>query len=517
MKSFSSPSRLVAFNTGVLYVKMLITVSISFYSTRLILHYLGATDYGIYSLIGGVVALLSFLHMSMAASTQRYLSFHQGTGDVVMQKKVFATSLLLHILIGIAVLIIIELAGLFIFNGFLNIPDDRISSAKMLYHFSALSMLTGIISVPFSASLTAHENMLWPSVVNIFEVVMKLVFAFTLAFFIQSQRLGAYGLFIAVISLLSLLLLMVYCLNKYEECSITNYRIIDKSLIKEIGAYSGWNLFSSLANLGRFEGFGIVLNLFLGTIANTAYGIANQVLGAFGFFAETMLTAVNPQIMKSEGAKNRERMLRIAMMSCKFGFFLIAFLAIPCIFEMPTLLGIWLKNIPEYAILFCIILLISIMINQLTAGLFSAIHATGNIKAYMIISGTVRLLTIPCAIVLFLLGYSVRTVLAGYIIIDVLGCCAKIVLLKRYAGLSMSAFYSRVVAKCLPAVCLSIIISFLTVYLLDFNFRFILTITAAATTFILSAWFTGLCDDEKQVVLNLIEPVRKIFKPKPLS
>jgi O-antigen/teichoic acid export membrane protein len=492
---------------------MFITTGVAFFSTRIILNYLGVTDYGIYSLIGGVVAILSFLHMAMAVSTQRYLSYHQGTGDFSMQKKIFSHSWSLHVLIGLTVLFIIELAGLFLFNDFLNIPPERIHAAKILYHLTAASVFFGIISIPFSASLTAHENMTWPSIINIIEAILKLCFAFSLVCFIQQERLVVFGIFILSMSIMSLLLLMGYCLRNYKECCITDYKT-DKSLIKELGKYAGLNLFGTISVLGQYEGFGVILNLFLGMIANTAYGIANQVLGALTFFSGTILSAMNPQIMKSEGSNDRDRMLRISMMASKFGFFLLAFLAIPCIFEMPALLKFWLTTVPEYAVIFCTLMLITTMINQLTVGLTSAIQAAGKITSYMLVVGSIKLLILPCTYLLLMSGNSVISVLIGYISLELLADSTRLLILRKIVGLSIKTFFKRVLFKEFFPVFLSVCTCSLIVTAFQFNLRFLVTMTISAIVFIVSAYFTGLCGDEKIIAHHLLKPIFKVMKSK---
>ena len=333
----------VFFNTGVLYLRMLLTVGISLYTTRLVLNALGVDDFGIYNLIAGIITMLSFLNTAMAVSTQRYLSFYQGRKDKGMQKMVFANSFLLHILIGLSVVILLEAIGVFLFDGFLNIPGDRIEVARIIYHFMSLTVFFTIVAVPFSGSLYAHENILWVAIVTIIEVLLKLGIAILL-YTINFDKLIFYGFTMAAVSIVSLLLYMIFCMKKYEECSLKVRRFYDKSLMKELSSFAGWNLFGAICGVGRSQGLAVILNLFFGTIVNAAYAIANQISGQLNFFSATMLRALNPQIMKSEGAGDRERMLRLSMSASKFGFFLLAFIAIPCIFEMPSILKFWLIN-----------------------------------------------------------------------------------------------------------------------------------------------------------------------------
>lgn len=491
----------VILNTGILYGRMLLTMGISLYSTRLVLNALGSTDYGIFNLVAGVIAMLAFLNTAMATSTQRYLSFHQAKDEPTILKKIFTNSLMLHVLIGIIIVVVLEIAGVFLFNGFLNIPNNRIESAKIIYHFMAGSIFFSISVVPFIASLNAHENMIWIAFVSIIEVLLKLGVALLL---LNSQydKLLLYGLLTASISLLILILHMTYCLKNYRECTLYKFWKFDKILIKELTSFAGWNLFGSLCTLGRVEGFTILLNLFFGAVINAAYGIANQVAGQLSFFSVTMLQALNPQIMKSEGADNRKRMLRLSMIASKFSFFLLAVVAIPIIFEMNSILKFWLKNVPEFTVVFCRLILFGTMINQLTIGLQSALQATGKIKFYQIVVGCLILLNLPLAYFLLKLGYPAYSALISYIIIELFACSFRIYFLKKVGGLSISEYFEKVIFREVIPVISSIFICYLITSNFSGSYRFLITTTSSSIIFILSAYFAGLCDDEKEIVNN---------------
>lgn len=505
----------VIFNTGILYTKMLITMGITLYSTRLVLNALGASDYGIFNLIAGVIAMLSFLNTAMTVSTQRYLSFHQGTGNFEMQKKVFTNSWALHIIIGAIVMILLLVLEPFLFGGFLNIPVDRIPTAKAIYYFMSISVFFTIISVPFTASLNAHENMLWIAIVNIIESFIKLGIAISLLWFIQAERLFAYGIFMAVLSFISFSLYAVYSLNKYDECSIKKYQI-DKPLIKELGGFAGWNLFGALCTFSRSQGLAIILNIFFGTMINAAYGIANQIAAQLTFFSNTMLRAINPQIMKSEGMNDRQRMLRLSMMASKFGFFLLAFIAIPVIFEMPTILKLWLKNVPDYTAVFCSLCLVTILTNQLTVGLQSAIQATGKIKAYQTIIGGMQLLNLPIAYLLLKLSFPPYFVLISSVGVEVVSCVFRLFFLREKAGLSIMEYLEKVLLKeIIPLLCIILTCWLITNYVY-FEYRFLITGFISIIAFIISIYFTGLCKDEKilikEMAKKIIKQREKFFK-----
>jgi len=509
LKHPQQASTRVVMNTGILYAKMVITMGITLYSTRLVLNALGASDYGIFNLIAGVIAMLSFLNAAMTVSTQRYLSFHQGTGDFAMQKKIFTNSWVLHIAIGVVVVVALLALAPVLFNGFLNIPADRIPTARTIYYFMLASVFFTIISVPFTASLNAHENMLWIAVVNIIESVVRLAIALSLLWFIQAERLAVYGLFTAVLSVISFVLYAAYCLKNYTECSIKEYTI-NKPLLKELGSFAGWNLFGSLCGVGKIQGLAVVLNLFFGTVVNAAFGIANQVSAQVIFFSQTMLRAINPQIMISEGKNDRQRMLRLSLIASKFGFFLLAFVAIPIIFEMPVILQLWLKNVPDNTVVFCSLVLVAMLVNQLTIGSSSALQATGKIRAYLSITGSVLLLAVPLAYILLKLGFPAHYAVISLVIMEIISTVFKLYFWKHKAGLSIREYFERVVFKTIIPTITIVAVCWLTTNYFNFEFRFLITGLVSVLFFALSIYFTGLCKDEKQLVDTLI--TEKILK-----
>lgn len=502
----------VALNTGILYGRMLFTMAVSLYATRLVLNALGSTDYGIFNLVAGVIAMLSFLNAAMTTSTQRYLSYYQGKQDIAMQRKVFTNSLLLHLIIGLVLVAVLEICSLFLFNGFLNIPADRIHDARIIYHFMSATVFFTVLAVPFNGSLVAHENMLWVAIVNIAESLFKLVIA-VLLLFISSDKLVVYGLLTSAVSIVSFILYAIFCFRKYEECTLVNVWKGDKKLIKELGSFAGWNLFGSLCFLGRTQGLAVLLNVFFGAIINAAYGIANQVAAQLSFFSATMLRAVNPQIMKSEGAGNRDRMLRLSMMASKFGFFLMAMVAIPCIFEMQQILQFWLKKVPEHTVVFCNLILIGTLINQLTIGLQSAIQATGRIKVYQAIVGSVILFNLPVAYIMLRMGLPAYMVLVSYAAIETIACALRIYFLKKIAGMSVGVYFEKVFLREVIPVLTIVLCCYLTTVYLHGRYRFLLTGGIAVSVFCVTIYLFGLVKEEKELVNSLFDKVKgKIAK-----
>lgn len=494
----------VVFNMSILYGKMLITMFITLYSTRFILNGLGASDYGIYYLVAGIITMLSFLNSAMTASTQRFLSFYQGKKDWLMQKRIFHASLVLHIAIASLIVILLEIGGLFLFDHFLNIPAARVDVAKVIFHFMSFSVFFTIVAVPFTASINAHENIFWIAVVSIFETIAKFVIAFSLTY-VSSDKLIFYGSSVAFISAISFSLYLFFCLKNYPECSLHGLEFPNKKTVEELTSFAGWNLFGSLCAVGRSQGTAVLLNLFFGTVVNAAYGISGQIAGQLNFFSSTMLRAINPQIMKSEGADDRRRMLRLAMIASKFGFFLLAIAAIPIIFEMQAILTLWLKKVPENSIMFCSLIIISSLIVQLTVGLQSAAQATGKIKYYQIVVGTVLLLNIPTSYVFLKLGFPAYIVMTVTISLDFTACLFRLYFLKRLAGLSIREYTEKVFLRELVPVLVSIMVCLLITNFVNIQYRFLLTGITSASFFILAVYFTGLCSDEKKLLHAMLD------------
>ena len=505
IKQQQQASTRVAFNTMVLYFKMLITIGISLYSVRLVLDALGISDFGIFSLIAGVTAMLSFLNSAMTTSTQRYLSFHQGTGNKEMQKKVFANSWILHIVMGVTVVGVLLALMPFLFGGILNIPVDRVSTAKMIYYFKCASVFFAIVSAPFTALLVARENMLWIAVVNIIESILKLGIALSLIWFIQTERLAVYGLFIALLSIVTFLLSAVFCLKKYDECSVRNYRI-DKPLIKELSSFASWNMFGAFSFLvGRSHGLAVILNVFLGTAINAAYGIAMQISSVITSLAQSIPKALQPQIMQSEGLSDRQRMLRFAMMASKFGFFLLAFIAIPMIFEMPAILEFWLKEVPNYSVVFASLYLIALLVRQTMIGLHTAIQAIGDIRTFQIGISGIRFFNLPIAYLLLKWGYPPYSVLICVIVTEFVACIFVLFLSKKKAGLSIKDYFERVILKTIIPLFSILATCWLISKYITVDFRFLITGMVSMTVFAASVYFTGLCKDEKILINNLLK------------
>lgn len=499
----------VIINTGVLYLKMALTVGISLYTTRAVLSALGTSDFGVYNLVAGVVALLAFLNAAMSTSTQRYLSVSQGMGNLSHQNSIFNNSLLIHLILGMILVIVFLGVGVFLFDGFLNIDPFRIRAAKGVYYFMILTVFFSVLSVPYVASINAHENLVYIAIVGIIEVLFKLLIAISLPFF-EGDRLIYYGGLMAFVSFSSLMLYYVYCRRKYAECKIAIRQNYNKKLLKELSAFAGWNLFGAACGVGRSQGIAVILNLFFGTLVNAAYGIANQVASQMNLFSATLLRALNPQIMKSEGAKDRNRMISLSMIASKYGFFLLSFFSIPCIFEMNFILSLWLVEVPRYTEIFCQTILIAILFNQLTIGLQSAFQATGRIKTYQLMVGVTLLMNLPMIYILFSLGKSPAYALYVYVFLEMISCILRMFLFKKAVPkFSIKKYIKTVLVKALSCVMLAVIGCFLILSFIDSSiWRLLITVACSSSIFILTIYCWGMNNVERQYLKSLFEKLK---------
>lgn len=438
-----NPNKKMAINTVILYTNLIVTIAVNLYSTRLILNALGVDDYGIVNLISGIVAMLSFVQNSMTVSIQRFLSVNLGRGDLVEQKIIFNSSIALHMFLAIVLTLILELLVPMIFNSSVQIPTDRVSSAMWLYQLTILGTIFMILGVPYGATLNAHEDMLVYALISIAESGVRLMGAIYLLT-CQYDRLIIYGTLIVLIRFLSTLLVFFYCRTHYSEARL-RFNAVKWSNIKEMFMFSFWNMFGSFAITCRYQGVGIVMNTFLGVAVNAAFGIANQIAGQLSNFAATMNKAMAPQIMQRAGAGNHSSMISLAIKQCRYSSFLLCYVIIPLFICMNYVLTVWLGQIPENCVVFCQIMLIVAVVQQMTIGIQSAIQATGVIKKYQMTISLILVLNIPFAYLLLHLGLAPSIVVLGILFIECLCVLVRLLFAKRLAGLSIMLYLHEIV------------------------------------------------------------------------
>lgn len=499
----SSSTRIIK-NTGYLYAKMGITMFISLYTTRLILNALGASDFGIFNIVGGAIGMLGFLHAALAGATQRFMSYAEGEGNERKLKSIFNVSLVLHFSISLIVGVVFIIAGYFFFNGILNIQPERIGAAKIVYGSFIISTMFSVMSVPYDAVLNAHENMKYYSLIGVIESLLKLVVAFITVYY-SSDKLIIYGLLMAVIPLVSLTIMRIYCHKHYVECVVAPRKYWDKGIMKEVTAFAGWNFLGTSSSMFGNYGLGIVVNHFFGTIVNAAIGVAGQLNGQLLSFSNNMMKAVNPVIVKREGGNDRSGMLRFSFLGCKYSFLLLAFFAIPFLIETHYVLRLWLKNVPEYSVIFLRLQLFKALLELLTVGLGTSLAATGKIKEINTYSIFLNLLPLPILWYLFSLGFPPYWM---YIIAAIFmtfgGSAFKLYYSIKYCSLKINEFNREVLYP--AAICFfpSFILGLALTFLMEEGLVRLLFCTAlTCTSFIAILYFFIFTRQERSLLINL--------------
>ena len=491
----------VILNTAILYAKMAISISVGLISTRLTLEALGIEDYGIFNLVAGIVSMLTFLNTSLAASTQRFLSFALGQGSSEYLCKIFYYSLVLHLFIGLCVIALIETIGIYCIQHVLTIEPTKLSNTLTILHLLSGSIFFSIMSVPYIAVLVSRENMFLLSLIEIVEIMLKLLGVLYLSHY-NGNRLILYSVVIVCATFLSLILRIIMCWRKYPETTVAFGPLKDKPLLWELTSFAGWYTFASVGSIGRFQGIPILLNVFFGVIVNAAYGIANQVNGLMQSFATAILQSIRPQIIKSEGASDRERAQKLSQIACRYMFYLCAFFSIPLMIEMPCVLHLWLKETPEYSVGFCRLILASTLLYMITCGLTVAIDATGHIKWMYIVMGCLHFLNLPVGYGLLKSGMSAYSILWVIVIEELICMCVRIYLAHRIVNINPHRFLKQIVG---PIVAITTVTSaiglFITHYMETSVLRLALTCIACGSTFIVLCWFWGMERTEKQKVI----------------
>lgn len=499
-------SNRIIVNTLAQYVRTILNLLLSLYSARLVLDILGVVDYGLYALVAGVVSMLSFFTNSLVSSTQRFLSVSQGKGDLQRLREVFSNSLLLHILLGLIVALLLESLSSILFDGFLNIPDGRESAAIILYQQVILMVYVSFIASPYRALLVSKENIVYASVIEVLDGVLKIVLVLLLPS-IPLDNLVAYGWAMLLISFFNLGAFSIYAHVKYAECIFPHLRYFRFSYVKELSSYAGWVVYSTLCIALRTQGMAVVLNRVLGVAVNAAYGIGTQISGMVSFVSTSFNNAVAPQLMASEGGGNRERMWLLAKLESKFSFLLLAMIGIPTMFEMQSLLELWLVDVPPATMLFGCMFLSMQIIDMLTSGLGLANRAIGNIGVYTMLTYTPKLLVLPCGWLALDAGMPLGVICALMVIVEAVCMLLRIPLIMKEKGFDAANYSREILFRTQIPVALSIIACCIIYFSLDFPFRFLLTFSVSIAVFAFAAYRWSLTNMEREKIVSILRGI----------
>ena len=387
-----SSNRTIAKNTILLYGRMVFTMLVSLYTTRVILSTLGVIDDGIYNVVGGVVGMFTFLRGTLSGATSRFITFELGRDDKERLHHTFSAALMVHIILAVALVVVLETAGLWYVNHKLNVPADRLSAAKVVYHLSVVSILFSVTQVPYSASIIAHEKMGVFAYISILEAVLKLVICYALVVS-PFDKLVTYAALVLIVTIGIQLIYRVYCIRHFEECHMT--KVIQSSIIKPILTFSGWDLFGTFSNMARDQGVDLILNYFFGPAINSAAGKAGTICNAVNGLANNFLTAIKPPIVKAYSMGKIRKMEDLMIDASKYSYVCLMLFAAPFFFESKFVIDLWLKNPPAYAEVFCSVDLGLVVLSSMFLPLVYAIHASGKIRFMSIVNGAIWFTVVP--------------------------------------------------------------------------------------------------------------------------
>ena len=441
MTNSSSNNKRIAKNTLLLYIRMLFLMVVSLYTSRVVLNALGVEDFGIYNVVGGVVAMFSMLSGSLSAAITRFITYELGTGNRENLKEIFSSAVTIQIGLAILIIILAETVGVWFLNVKMNIPEERMVAANWVFQFSILTFSINLISVPYNASIIAHERMSAFAYISILEAIGKLAIAFLITVS-PMDRLIFYALLMCAVALLVRLVYGYYCKKHFEEC--TYHFLWDKELLKRMFGFAGWNFIGASSAVLRDQGGNVIINLFCGPAVNAARGIASQVNTAVHGFVSNFMTALNPQITKSYASGNRDYMMTLIFQGARLSFYMLLVLSLPIFVNTYYILMLWLKIVPEYTVYFVQLILLFGLSESISNPLITAMLATGKIRNYQLVVGGLQLMNLPVSYILLRIGLSPEIVIVVAIILS--QCClvARLLMLHRMIKLSIRKYLKKV-------------------------------------------------------------------------
>lgn len=501
----ATDNKRIARNTAFLYLRMILVMGVTLYTSRIVLEELGASDFGVYTVVGGVVAMFAFINSSMTTATQRYLNIELGRGNAQGARDVFSTALTVHATIAVIALILGETIGLWFVNHKLVIPPDSMFDANVVYQSAILSFVVSIMQVPFNSAIIANERMNMYAYISILEVVLKLGTAFLLIW-MPSNKLAYYGVFVLITHLLVWLMYVVYTVKVFPECRLRFVYI--RNLFREMLGFAGWNLVGSLAHLVRTQGLSIVLNLFLGPLINAAKGIADQIQNAVNQFNSSFQVAMNPQITKNYAAQAYDEMQMLAYRGIKFSSILLVVLVLPICVNINTILHIWLTEVPDYTGLFSVLVLVDLVVsNFFGSPLIVSMASTGRIKVYQIVISGIWLLILPLSYVMLSMGMAPQYILYANIMLNFVAGVTRLWFCKVNIGYSYSLYIRQVFLPLLGVIVVSTVAVLMLKSLLfgaDSLLNMLIVSAVSVVVTIAVSWTLALSNTERSTLIRMI-------------
>ena len=481
----SENSKRIAKNTLALYFRMFLLMAIGLYTSRVVLNALGETDFGIYGAVGGIVSMCSLLSGSLASAISRFLTVELGKNDVARLREVFSMSIIVILLLAAVVFVIAEPSGVWYVGNVMNLPPERVEAARWVFQFSLLTFLVNLLSVPYNATIIAHEKMSAYAYISILEAVLNL----TVALLIMHSYAA-------------------YC-RRFDECG--HKLRWNKRIFRQMLSFAGWSFLGNGAYMLNTQGVNQLLNVFFGVSLNAAREVMSKVETSVNRFVTNFITAINPQIMKSYAAGNYEYMYHLVCRGAKYSYFLLWILVLPLVLETPAILRLWLKNVPEYSVVFVRLSLATALCNTLGHTFLAAVNATGNVGRYQTWVTIVGGLVFPLSLVAFKLGCEPQTAFYIYFLVYFVLIFVRLVIVSGHIGMPKSLFVKEVFMRIIPVTLLSAAVpSILVCGMSPSVWRVLIVSLVSVCSVAVTVYFTGLTDGEKAFVIRKIKNISKI-------
>lgn len=503
MSETSENNKRIAKNTLFLYFRMIFLMCISLYTSRVVLEALGVSDYGIYNVVGGFVAMFALISSSLTGACSRFLNYEMGRGKDGQISVVFSTSLIVHIILAIVIAIACESFGVWYVNNKMIIPSDRIVAANWVFQISILNFCMNLITIPFNAAIISHEKMSTFAYVSIFEGIARLIICF-IVIISPTDHLITYAFLYMLVQVCVMIMYQIYCRKSFEECKCR--LSVDIQIVKQMFSYSGWHIIGNSASILNRQGVDLVLNLFCGTMLNAAKGISNQVMNAVSAFANNFMIALNPQITQSYAQGNYQYMMSLVFRGSRFSFYLLFFLSFPIILNADIIIHIWLKTVPNYAVQLAQLSLIVALISSLSNPLVTSQNATGKVRNYQIVVGGIQLLNLPLCYIALSYGLSPISIMIVAIIVEVLSLAARLLIIPFYIRAFSAFVYIRevLIRILMVSIMAAIIPTALYLYMDKSIYSLVVIILSCCFFTTLSVIYIGCTKGERHMLRNQI-------------
>lgn len=507
----SDNNKRIAKNTLLLYFRMLFMMVVSLYTSRVILNALGVEDYGIYNVVGGVVAMFTVISGSLSAAISRFITYELGKGDQSKLNKIFSASVTIQLLLSLIIVVLIESVGVWFLNAKMTIPAERITAANWVLQFSIVTFVINLISVPYNAAIIAHERMSAFAYISILEAVCKLAIAF-LIMISPMDKLVFYAILMCIVSVIVRFTYGHYCKKHFAEC---NYHFHwDKEILKKMFGFAGWNFIGASSAVLRDQGVNIVINIFCGPAVNAARGISSQVNSAIMGFVNNFMTALNPQITKSYASGDHKYMMTLIFQGARLSFYILLLLSLPVILNAHYILKLWLSNVPEHTELFVQLILICAMGESLSNTMVTAMLATGNIRNYQIVVGGLQMMNLPISYICLRLGFMPESVLIVAIVVSQCCLAARLYMLRGMIGLSSIQYMKKVYLNVIVVTLLSLAVPvLLSKYMEETFFSFVMLSLVSTVCTLIVEFYVGCNGKEREFVVDKVIGLKnKILK-----